>query len=853
MTAPPDGASLPSRPSAAPLLSVRGLHRRFGSRTVLEVPMLDVFPGDLLALVGFSGCGKTTCLETLGLMSRCSESELSQGLVTYHLQVQGEARAVSLSTLWQDEALRTQVRADHLSFMFQRANLLPTLAAEDNVRLTLLLQGVDEASALDQARVRMQQVGLDSEQQDVRTFSGGMLQRLAFARAALPRFQLLFADEPTGNLDPENGRKVWEQLQQALTAHTPAGTSHPPPAILVVTHDLELACQFATRVVVIGKDGYLNPEHSLDRATGSLSTAQARQQLRAWMESTKPATAPALPQSEPATASPPASGTKLEASSLGQHRLEHLLRRHPLVTPKPLQKLAFVFMLWLAILALGLAQGTARFLKARMSDPYVSWLSLDLPFEQRHDTQKAEDWVRAHQAEYGVQDLRRRHPVLLYLQDQADHGFRLESGITVGFDEPLMQRICALQVDGQTTQRPCVPLAHATAPGGNEQAPEGPSSDYTGPSFYAHAEETSLLVTEQLLLRLGYPPNAAFLKVKGAEVKGASRPVALPIRAVVRALPNGEQLAMTPFMRKQLYFSGAQPLDPSTSAELIYFLPEPLPVGIDAQVRGRLHAPDAPGLAQKATVSLEPYSDSHIPGRRLRLRFSEASELNARDTLDAWLQSQRLVPSGAERLYGWAPSDQAQGQDDEGWISLNLETERLDQAPRLREDLKQAVGAELDLARVEALKNYDSVALSSTLLSLAVMSLSGLCAAVFITYSLYALLLQMREFLGTLLAFGASRRTLEAVFRAQLVGMLARAFVLALPLALGAGLLSFSGPVGRWLGLPLEAGEALFTLWTFWIPVFVGMMFVLGLGSVRLTTQRLLRQDPGALIYDRLS
>ena len=173
-----------------------------GSATVraLDGVSFSIERGDFVALMGPSGCGKSTLLHLCGAMDRPSSGSIS-------LEGRG------LGALSDDEL--TRVRRDRIGFVFQFFNLLPTLTLGDNVALPCLLSGmaVDEAAA--RVAKLADRVGiahrLDHYPQEV---SGGELQRAAIARALVHEPALLVADEPTGNLDSENGANVLALLAE---------------------------------------------------------------------------------------------------------------------------------------------------------------------------------------------------------------------------------------------------------------------------------------------------------------------------------------------------------------------------------------------------------------------------------------------------------------------------------------------------------------------------------------------------------------------------------------------------------------------------------------------------------------
>jgi putative ABC transport system ATP-binding protein len=194
-----------------------------GSRslTILEDVSVDIHNGESVAVVGASGSGKTTLLALLaGLDVPSSGRVLSDGK--------------DLSGL--DEDGRARIRRDHIGFVFQSFQLLPALTALENVMLPLELGG--EADARRRAREILDRVGLgDRVEHYPRQLSGGEQQRVAIARAFVVQPKVVFADEPTGNLDAVTGEQI---VSQMFELNRERGTT-----LVLVTHDERLAgrCQ----------------------------------------------------------------------------------------------------------------------------------------------------------------------------------------------------------------------------------------------------------------------------------------------------------------------------------------------------------------------------------------------------------------------------------------------------------------------------------------------------------------------------------------------------------------------------------------------------------------------------------
>ena len=190
--------------------------------TIFEDLDLDIQAGEQVAITGRSGSGKSTLLGILATLDQASSGQL---------MVCGE----SVSNL--NEEQRALVRLRNIGFVFQSFQLLPHLTALENVMLPLRLQpGFKYAEAEQKALALLYKVGLDRQaQQTPKVLSGGEQQRVAIARALVSEPKIIFADEPTGNLDGETAKEI-EQLLFQLNREL--GTT-----LVLVTHDRKLAQQ----------------------------------------------------------------------------------------------------------------------------------------------------------------------------------------------------------------------------------------------------------------------------------------------------------------------------------------------------------------------------------------------------------------------------------------------------------------------------------------------------------------------------------------------------------------------------------------------------------------------------------
>lgn len=206
-----------------PLLSLRSLKRTFHQGTttlhILKGIDLDLFPGEIVALVGPSGSGKSTLLQTAGLLEKVTSGEVI---------IDG----VKCSIL--NDSERTQIRRNVLGFVYQFHHLLPEFSAEENIILPQMIEGLSLPTARIRAHDLLKEVGLMSRASHrPARLSGGEQQRVAIVRALANRPKILLADEPTGNLDESTAAVVFDKLVELVRKENLAA--------LIATHNVELA------------------------------------------------------------------------------------------------------------------------------------------------------------------------------------------------------------------------------------------------------------------------------------------------------------------------------------------------------------------------------------------------------------------------------------------------------------------------------------------------------------------------------------------------------------------------------------------------------------------------------------
>jgi ABC-type lipoprotein export system ATPase subunit len=191
---------------------------------ILDIPHFGIAAGEQVVLIGPSGCGKTTMLHTIAGITKPDAGQVFLG---------------SVEMTKYSEAARDRIRADKLGYIFQTFNLLPSFSALENVILGMAFSSKPSSKSAmrERATELLNQVGLSHRLQNKpAALSVGEQQRVAVARSLANRPQLLLADEPTANVDPQNQQQMVELIKSCCDQEN--------IALLIVTHSMEVADQF---------------------------------------------------------------------------------------------------------------------------------------------------------------------------------------------------------------------------------------------------------------------------------------------------------------------------------------------------------------------------------------------------------------------------------------------------------------------------------------------------------------------------------------------------------------------------------------------------------------------------------
>ncbi|MCV6545854.1 MAG: ATP-binding cassette domain-containing protein [Cohaesibacter sp.] len=223
-----------------PLLSVQNIHKAFGSLEVLKGISLDADPGDVIAILGSSGSGKSTFLRCINLLEKPTEGSITLANEELHC---ARGHDGQLHPKDKDQLKRFRTK---MGMVFQSFNLWPHMSVLENViEGPIQVENVAKKEAIERAEHYLEEVGVFERKDYMPSqLSGGQQQRVAIARALAMEPDLILFDEPTSALDPELVGEVLKVMQQLAEEHR---------TMLVVTHEMGFAREVSSRVVFLEK------------------------------------------------------------------------------------------------------------------------------------------------------------------------------------------------------------------------------------------------------------------------------------------------------------------------------------------------------------------------------------------------------------------------------------------------------------------------------------------------------------------------------------------------------------------------------------------------------------------------
>lgn len=244
-----------------------------GNNVVLKINKLEIPRNKIIILLGISGAGKSTFLETLGLMNYTLNNDSK-------IYFYNNNEEINIGKLWKKNDCRTlsELRKKYFSFIFQNTNLMPNFTAFENISLTQMIDGCSKKDAIKKAENIANKLKL-SINKNKKTFelSGGEKQRVAFIRAITSEFSILFGDEPTGNLDEINSNILMDFLQKKIKEEKKSA--------IIVTHNLKLALKYADQLILLEKIKIDDENFYGEISNDNIYTALYENNTKNWIDS----------------------------------------------------------------------------------------------------------------------------------------------------------------------------------------------------------------------------------------------------------------------------------------------------------------------------------------------------------------------------------------------------------------------------------------------------------------------------------------------------------------------------------------------------------------------------------------
>lgn len=785
--------------TADPVLTIRHLKWAYSEgRLVLDIPSLDIPRGKMVMIVGQSGCGKTTLLEMLGLMNHPVPEP------TEILFYPGQNRSpVDYRHLWNDPEALTEFRRRYLSFIFQQTRFLPSFSVDENIGLTRMIRdGVSVGDAVRSARKQMQALGIQDKAGALtpHQLSGGEQQRAAFIRAVSSNYQILFGDEPTGNLGDVESRYVLDTIRREIENSSGNKTA------VIVTHNLELALQYADVLVILPGSGPLRHVYMPDRINGE----------NIW------------PNLDRATLTDTiyARGHQFFKPVIDRGDSRHFLtfmRDRVGAVLFSLRDAGSWFLLLamvLGLLSIGIMRGGSGYLQSKLRNPFIRSLEINLS-----DAQKGE--VETY-----------RHALL---EPATAARFAVDT-VTAYTDFPL--KIVSLRGSRDVnarTMHPDDPVLEII---------ESPENLIFGSGF-VRPYDTSVLVTARFLMENGYQPDADFLEWDF--FNDDTYTIKLPIRGIFHALPGDHAIITTPYFYQQLLKIDDNPFHPRNARhDLLLYCDVDRP-GMSSFIEAiRIFLETSPRFNSKLRHITQPlpYTESHRQGYYAAFSFDPVLTWQEKEALfDSILSVRGLASFNPVLVYEPIFPDEPIDLDYYrlsvffasmgSWSSLKNLTS-------FQSYVSDTFGLNAGMNQIESLRSISFISLLTKVMAHAGMLVIIASTALLVYLMMYIYLYKMRGSIGQLLAFGADNTEIKEIFLAVFV----RRFFVFVLISITCSILA--GEVyDRSLQAFFEQRYDYYNPVTLYTLAFFAILFISGMAAIRIAIRNILSNKPGELVYER--
>lgn len=806
------------------------------SHTVLEIDSLQIQRNSLVFIVGKSGSGKSTLLESLGLMSHT----IQKGTFLFN---SSNGQSIDFTKVLQGDDISTSenLRKEHFSFIFQKTKFPDGYPVISSVSFSQMIQGLSSFVAQKRIDEYLNAINLNITRKTVPfELSGGMAQQAAFIRALSKEFTVLLGDEPTGNIDRPLSVKLLRLLKESLRQRN--GTA------IIVTHDLSLALEFADQLIVIKKD----LEKNVGSITGELIFTPQNQGQ--WKNSHgETFTTKKLHQKIDTTITHNTTDIDLDnipshnnQDNSPQNNNKELYKLFTKVEQEKLsgkthnnrfqwRSLLMALILGITFLTVGFAVGSNNYLRKKMDSPYVKLVTCLVPWEQSNnvtiDSVFAKLATPSIKNKYHIQTVTGHKIFHMHIQHATpESAYEEYKGRTVNRANPLLDEIFKEE------------------------------NLIAGTPFREY--DIGIVVTREFLEYLGFITkdtenssiNIPFLhiSIKSDLEKNDYRYVTVPVRAIVKELPETVKYITTPYFYMQRFGPGG------TSTPFIEFDKRNLHLWIPSET---VKFQDVLDSLQNYLSRSPLYKDldpmvntthneqSYMHGEEIAINlYPQINDMNKWDTIYNDIKNYlNRVPVNVQRIYNYPELSQVNSLDKYDHLSVYFE--KLDNVGKFEKYCQQKFNLEIDIARIKQKENYNFISKLTFFLGIIMVLLAAISICVFISALVFNHLSEERENLGIHKAFGMSYRFLLSSYMYVILRFILTPLILSLSGSFIAGHV-ISNLITRHT-LFLEQDKIYFDLINEWTILSVSVIILTVLISSFYTMKKILKSTPSDLIYSR--
>jgi hypothetical protein len=490
-----------------------------------------------------------------------------------------------------------------------------------------------------------------------------------------------------------------------------------------------------------------------------------------------------------------------------------------------------LLILTLTFFAVGFADGSLRYLDFKLKDPFMNWVSIDIPYS-RSDVinsiirQLREDTVAMEEYHYKSVSGFRRFSLAFW--DSKETTERFFMGRTIDYENPLLAAILS------------------------------DKNRIYGRSFTTQ-EETGLIVTTELLSSLGYNLKTPYIKmafIYGQESGLADRTVLLPIIAVVRELPVHSSFLTTSYLYQQRMMpqSLGNPFDPVNARSVQVLAPmsrkraENLKEAIE-ELLGRV----SNFKAYSPSTYIQPFEQSFIPCYRIAVNILPDTSIAMKDSIYHIISSDPAIRKfDFARYYDYTPLLSPNTEKEIFLDKLTIEFADLEKITQFNIFLSKKHEINMEMGQVKALENYNFISSLTRVISIILIIFSIISIILFISNLLRNHLEKIKMNIGTFKAFGIDNRSLENIYFIIIYTVVFAAMILAFFISM---IFGNAGGVRMILGLfrcTIEEGQDYFNLLNYWTAGLILLVLSSSYAALKYTAAKIFNHTPGDLIYDRL-